>query len=112
MALAGARAVGHPVDVATGVVTTDAIDVALAAPSYLRLVRRYSTASRPRPHALFGHGWSCEYDITLSRDLDGFVFTTESGDAIPFDEAERRLLKSALELRLVLPRYLEEQGGA
>jgi hypothetical protein len=33
-------------------------------------------------------------------------------DTIPFDEAERRLLKSALELRLVLPRYLEEQGGA
>jgi RHS repeat-associated protein len=90
MALGGTRAVGHPVDVATGAVTTDATDVALAAPSYLRLARRYSTQARPRPQALFGHGWSCEYDVTLSRDLDGFVFTTESGDAITFDEADRQ----------------------
>lgn len=90
MALGGTRAVGHPVDVATGVVTTDATDVALAEPSYLRLARRYSSGARPRPEALFGPGWSCEYDVALSRDLEGFIFTTDSGDAMTFDQADRQ----------------------
>jgi RHS repeat-associated protein len=89
MATSGARSVGHPIDVATGVVTTDATDFLLPSPCRLNLVRHYSTEMPERQGAPFGPGWCCEYEVTLRHDLEGYVLTTPSGGAVTFDEADR-----------------------
>lgn len=89
MANAGAKSVGHPVDVASGVVTTSAVDVELPSGCGIRLARYYRSAPSKGGGA-FGPGWRSEYDVTLREDLEGFTLVTAEGDAVTFDVADRR----------------------
>lgn len=89
MSRAGSRTVGHPIDVATGVMTTSETDFAIPSRCELSLERYYSTAMPTLPGALFGPGWRCEYEVTLRKDLEGYTLFTAQGNAITFDESDQ-----------------------
>jgi hypothetical protein len=78
------------IDVATGAVSIEAVDLDLPTRCGLRLVRHYGTAMPVRSDAAFGPGWRCEYEVTLRRDLEGFTFGAPDGGAVTFDVANRR----------------------
>lgn len=75
-------AVGHPVDVATGVVYTAATDWVLRGDVPCRWRRFYSTASvRPTP---LGNGWFTEWFMVLNRAEGAAVLTDDEGRPVPF----------------------------
>ena len=82
MSGAGSRTVGHPIDVATGVMTTSETDFAIPSRCELSLERYYSTAMPALPGALFGLGWRCEYEVTLRKDLELFGSLAATGNIL------------------------------
>ena len=103
----GQVAVGHPVDVASGIFFTARHDIEI--PGEISLIWRafYSTASLDRQPGPMGPGWSSQFDQTLRSDLDGYtwddiesheVFIDDAGSTL---SADGRILVagSAVELR-------------
>lgn len=93
---------GHPVDVATGKVFTDTVDLALPGPLPLRLERVwYSTSTHDGP---FGRGWHGSYDVALALGERAAVVRLADGRSVPFalptpdvpawNEAERAWLRA------------------
>ena len=69
---------GHPVDVATGKVLTDAVDLELPGPLPFRLERTwYSTSAYDGP---FGAGWHHSYDLALAVDASSSVAVVRLAD--------------------------------
>lgn len=76
----GRVAVGHPVDVASGILFHDYEDFSLPGRFPLVWKRRYSTALASKPGGCFGRGWSSPFDMVVRRDLDGYTAVDEDGD--------------------------------
>ena len=79
---------GHPVDVASGCVTTDATDLSLPGPIPLRLRRQYSSNWSDRDSPL-GFGWSHSLDQRIWIEPDTVVFALDDGREVEFDTFER-----------------------
>ncbi|MFO7562940.1 MAG: DUF6531 domain-containing protein [Enhygromyxa sp.] len=75
---------GHPVDVASGKVLSEFVDLKLPGPLPLKIERIYSSAfaSRAGPH---GHGWSSSIDQGIWRERGKVVLLSEDGREIEFD---------------------------
>jgi RHS repeat-associated protein len=81
----GKQSVGHPVDVATGAVTTECVDVRIPCRIELTWTRYYSTEQADAA-SLLGPGWRCEYDAVLTTDLEGYRFVSPEGAEMHFDD--------------------------
>lgn len=75
---------GHPVDVASGKVMTEFVDIELPGPLPLKVERIYSSAFASRPGPL-GHGWSLSLDQAVWRERGKVVLLGEDGREIEFD---------------------------
>ncbi|WP_304608632.1 RHS repeat-associated core domain-containing protein [Hyalangium versicolor] len=75
---------GHPVDVATGRVFTEAVDWELPGVLPLRFERDYSSHRCDRDSVL-GHGWSHSLDLALWEQPGQVVFRAEDGRHLVFD---------------------------
>lgn len=75
---------GHPVNVATGGVTTSAVDFVLPGPIPLRLERDYDSNWFDRRGPL-GHGWSCTLDSRVWLEAGRVVLLVEDGREIELD---------------------------
>jgi YD repeat-containing protein len=97
---------GHPVDVATGKVFTDRVDLTLPGPIPFELERVwYSTSSYEGP---LGHGWHHSYDAALYVHDDVILHRAQDGRSIafpPLQAAEEHFLPSE---RITL---IREQAG-
>src|SRR5512138_3783294 len=83
---AGRASVGHPIDVASGTVTTDVTDYVIPGSFPLRLERGYSSGAASRGDGLFGPGWSSPFESWIAPSIEGFVLFGRNGDQqIPFD---------------------------
>jgi hypothetical protein len=88
----GSVAVGHPVDVASGTLFHEFTDALWPGHVPLAFRRRYSTALLGRAGGMFGQGWSSPLEMTLTRDIDGYVMTGEDGETrVAFDLGEHDL---------------------
>lgn len=89
----GRSTVGHPVDVATGIVTLEHCDINVPCRIALTWTRYYSTERVTDPSSPFGVGWRTEYSAALIRDIDGYRFIGPKGNHVSFnisaDELER-----------------------
>lgn len=101
----GTISAGHPVDVASGVLYSDHVDLSLDGRMPLRFIRHYSTALLEKTPSALGQGWYGSLYCKL-EDVDGaFEFTNESGAAIRFPgtltdlQEPIRLLGMFMELR-------------
>ncbi len=73
---------GHPVDVATGKVLTEAVDFEIPGPIPFRWERVwYSTSTRPGP---LGHGWHHPYDLALIETVGAVAVRMPDGRATAF----------------------------
>lgn len=75
---------GHPVDVATGRLLTDAIDFELPGPLPLVFERNYDSSLCFRDSPL-GHGWSHSLDQAVWIERGCVVYRAEDGREIEFD---------------------------
>ncbi|MFO0653168.1 MAG: DUF6531 domain-containing protein [Polyangiales bacterium] len=75
---------GHPVDVATGRVLTDAVDFTFDGALPLRFERTYSSGFAARAGAL-GHGWSHSLDQAVWVERGCVVWRTDDGRELEFD---------------------------
>ena len=75
---------GHPVDVASGKVMTEAIEAELPGPLPLTIERLYSSAFASRRGPL-GHGWSLSLDQAVWRERGRVVLLAEDGRELEFD---------------------------
>lgn len=83
---AGGRvAVGHPVDVASGVMFRASDDFRVPGRMELAFVRHYSTAMLDEPAGPLGPGWTHDLLLTLTATPDGFVFRGRGGTATFFE---------------------------
>ena len=75
---------GHPVDIATGRVMTDAVDFELSGPIPLVFERNYSSGWSRRSSPV-GYGWSHSLDRALWFERPGMVCRLADGREIVFD---------------------------
>lgn len=75
---------GHPVDVASGKVITEAVDAELSGPLPLKIERVYSSAFASRRGPI-GHGWCLSVDQMVWRERGKVVLLAEDGREIEFD---------------------------
>ncbi|KYG09061.1 hypothetical protein BE21_19910 [Sorangium cellulosum] len=78
---------GHPVDVASGKVMTEAVDSELSGPLPFKIERVYSSAFAGRAGPL-GHGWSLSLDQAVWEERGKVVYLAEDGREIEFDTFE------------------------
>lgn len=111
----GRQTIGHPVDVATGVVFAEHEDFpAVNGQVPLTWERRYSTSLLNAPPSPMGLAWAVRYFSTLSRRDGEYHFRTAAGDTHIFRDPEGRLERGELvrdlatcqELRRVGNRYV------
>ncbi|HJZ55611.1 MAG TPA: DUF6531 domain-containing protein, partial [Gemmataceae bacterium] len=74
---------GHPVDVASGQVLTDATDVELPGPLPFRFERTWYSRSDYR--GPLGHGWHHSYDLGLTEYPEGVLVRLADGRLAAFD---------------------------
>jgi RHS repeat-associated protein len=72
---------GHPVDVATGKVLTEAVDIDLPGPLPFVFERTWSSTSTYR--GPLGHGWHHAHDLALTIDNDLTVVRLADGRTMP-----------------------------
>jgi RHS repeat-associated protein len=107
---------GHPVDVATGKVFTDDVDLELPGPLPLTFERVWtSTSTYEGP---LGHGWHHSYGMALWEQAEGGVAVVRLQDgrhakfALPTDDTPRYNRQEQLWLRRTAEGYrLEEEVG-
>lgn len=75
---------GHPVDVATGKVVTEAMDWELPGPIPLRFVRNYASSWGERESSV-GKGWSHSLELAVWEEEGRVVYLAEDGREIEFD---------------------------
>ncbi|QRK13385.1 hypothetical protein JQX13_00095 [Archangium violaceum] len=75
---------GHPVDVVSGRVVTEAVDWELPGPIPLKFERNYSSSLSWRDSPV-GHGWSHSLDLAVWEAPGKVVFRAEDGREIEFD---------------------------
>ena len=81
MSASGRQAVGHPVDVASGVMFNELTDCWLPGTLPLSFRRFYSTALlADRAPFVIAPGWRHNFELELKQDLEGYTFTDEKGN--------------------------------
>jgi RHS repeat-associated protein len=75
---------GHPVDVATGRVVTEAVDWELPGPIPLKFERHYSSSLSWR-NSVLGYGWSHSLDLAVWEEEGRVVYRAEDGREIEFN---------------------------
>ncbi|OJH41447.1 RHS repeat-associated core domain-containing protein [Cystobacter ferrugineus] len=75
---------GHPVDVVTGRVVTEATDWELPGPIPLRFTRHYSSSLGWRDTAM-GYGWCHSLDLAVWEEDGRVVYRAEDGRELEFD---------------------------
>jgi RHS repeat-associated protein len=80
---------GHPVDIATGRVMTDAVDFEMPGPIPLVFERNYSSGWSRRPSPL-GYGWSHSLNRAVWVERSGVVCRLADGREIVFDTSAFR----------------------
>lgn len=109
--MTGRVSVGHPVDVATGILTNDFQDHLMMGRVPLVLSRHYSGSLRPEQAGLWGPGWSCPFEARLWQDLDGFTLLAEDGESrIHFAGGPESLTARGVLRNLGAFRELSRQG--
>lgn len=104
--LAGSKAVGHPVDVASGVFFLAWHDVEVGGYAPLVLRRYYSTSLGNESAARLGPGWTHNFALRLSESPAGYALEDQNGSVIPFPLPEDRTAgtilnaASSMELRV------------
>jgi RHS repeat-associated protein len=79
--------VGHPVDVATGVLFQEAEDFFLSGRVPLPFRRRYSTALLTGAAGMFGRGWFSPFEMHVRESIDGCYLLGSDGETqIDFEE--------------------------
>jgi YD repeat-containing protein len=73
---------GHPVDIATGKVFTDAVDIELPGPLPFRWERVYFSSSVYQ--GPLGHGWHHSYDLALAEEDEAVVVRLADGRSVTF----------------------------
>src|SRR6266700_5364765 len=81
MSMSGRQSVGHPVDVASGVMFNDLNDCWIPGKLPLGFRRYYSTAllAAGTPFTI-APGWRHNFELELKQDLEGYTFTDEKGN--------------------------------
>jgi RHS repeat-associated protein len=82
----GKHSVGHPVDLASGVLHSEHQDVFIPGQVDLDWERRYSTSLLDGPSGPLGSGWTTRYFATLMRTPSGFELITPEGGHDFFDD--------------------------
>lgn len=77
---------GHPVDVASGQVLTEATDIELPGPLPFKFERIWYSASQYR--GPFGHGWHHSYDLSLTEYDEGIIVRLADGRGAIFPTPE------------------------
>jgi len=90
----GRVTVGHPVDVASGAVTTSRTDAIVSGRFPIDWSPGYSTANLHAPPSAFGPGWHVPFSASLVRTDFGWRFRAADGQEIPFDADETGRLVS------------------
>jgi RHS repeat-associated protein len=85
---AGSQTVGHPVNVATGLVYSTHEDVSITGKADLTWERRYNTGLRGDPPSPLGKGWTARYFAILRREGTGFRFVAPEGGEEVFDDPD------------------------
>lgn len=96
----GAKSVGHPVDVATGVMWKECEDFVIPGRFPLLWSRRYATSllgDRPSP---LGNGWTSPYFAALTHSGTDYVFRTPQGDNLTFEDFNNSVQRGAVVRRL------------
>ena len=109
----GSITVGHPVDVASGTVYFQRLDISVRGRLPINWVRKYSTVALDRT-GLHGPGWSTLYSAQLYFEGDSLVFQHMDGAAGLFPNALARLpngqivrdLSASAEIAVVGKRYV------
>jgi RHS repeat-associated protein len=101
---AGRRAVGHPVDVASGVFFLAWHDVEVGGYAPLVLRRYYSTSLPDASAARLGPGWTHNFAIALVESPDGYSMHDQNGSVIwfprPEDATARSIFNAASSMEL------------
>lgn len=87
MSSSGRQSVGHPVDVASGVMFNDLTDCWMPGALPLAFRRFYSTAllGDQIPFTV-APGWRHNFELELKQDLEGYTFTDEKGNKQPLPD--------------------------
>ncbi len=92
----GKISIGHPVDVATGMVTEDKTDIAIAGKVPLTWERHYNHFMHDQEHSPLGIGWSNRYFVTLTREESRFCLNSADGDTVYFDDPDNAVDKGVI----------------
>jgi RHS repeat-associated protein len=84
----GRIALGHPVDVASGIFFGSWEDINIPGQMDLSWERHYSTALLDDPASALGPGWVTGFFCSLRRDIDGYRFRNTDGHEDVFDDLE------------------------
>jgi YD repeat-containing protein len=110
MSTSGRQSVGHPVDVASGVMFNELTDCWLPGALPLSLRRFYSTALLgERTPFTIAPGWRHNFELELKEDLEGYTFTDEKGNKQPLPDRRDLLRQTG---KLVVPSAGIELRGA
>lgn len=93
---------GHPVDVASGQVLTEATDIELPGPLPFKFERIWYSASQHR--GSLGHGWHHSYDLSLTEFAEGIVVRLADGRGAIFPTPELGLSEFNRQEKLFLHR--------
>jgi len=85
---AGSQTVGHPVNVASGLVYSTHEDVSITGKADLTWERRYNTGLRGDPPSPLGKGWTARYFAILRREGAGFRLLAPEGGEEVFDDPD------------------------
>lgn len=109
----GKVAVGHPIDVASGVFFQELEDYVLPGRMPLVWSRRYSSGLLGKtPVGMFGPCWTSPFEMRLSRDLDGYRLIAADGETeITFDDPQDVLSSSGVLRNLGAFHELRAEGS-
>ncbi len=105
----GRVSVGHPVDVASGMVFTICEDFVLTGTYDLIWRRNYSNDSPV--HSWLGRGWTVPYFMKMDHIPEGYLLTSEDGSPILFQTPDRDLDVGETNVNLVSNMMLRNEGS-
>ncbi|MBC8071253.1 MAG: RHS repeat protein [Deltaproteobacteria bacterium] len=103
------------IDVATGAMSLEVMDIGLFGTTPVSFVRHYDTANLARGTTVMGPGWRDGFDFRLRRTLEGFAYSGPTGSEAQFIDRGGELLRDgrlfAPGQRLELRRIDEKRLG-
>jgi RHS repeat-associated protein len=105
----GHQTTGHPVDVATGVVTSSCVDIHVHGRIPLVWERHFATPSSAEGTAL-GIGWSTRFFARLIISAGTYRFSTGPGDSVDFEDRDAVIGQGGVLRHLLTCLELQKQG--